>query len=87
MAISPFSSCRNVRRGRALGGERKAERNKGKAEKIHAVHIMRSGRAGKEDISCIFMVTQSKAVRDVKRGCNTVGELNVTMKVRSFQFE
>lgn len=37
---------------------------------------MRSGRAGKEDIiaKCIFMVAQSKAVRDIKRGCNTVGE-------------
>lgn len=32
LAISPFSSCRNVRRGRALGRERKEERNKGKAE-------------------------------------------------------
>lgn len=45
MAVSPFSSWRNVRRGRALGGERKAERNKGKAEN-RSMQFVKCGQAG-----------------------------------------
>ncbi len=45
MAVSPFSCWRNVRRGRALGGERKAERNKGKAEN-RFMQFVKCGQAG-----------------------------------------
>lgn len=45
MAVSPFSSWRNVRRGQALGGERIAERNKGKAEN-RSMQFVKCGQAG-----------------------------------------
>lgn len=50
LAFSPFSSRRNVRRGRALGGDRKAERNKGKAEN-GSMQFVKCGQARKEDIN------------------------------------
>lgn len=86
LAISPFSSWRNVRRGQASGGERRAEKNKRKAENRSMQFVKCSqGKAGKEDISakCVSTDAQNRSVREVKRGVRE-GELNMKMKIHKF---
>lgn len=84
MGVSPFSSWRNVRRGRALGGERKAKKEqKGEAENRSMQFIKMWSRKDRKEEGINENFMYAKEAKQVA----PAAELNIAMKRYSFQPE